>query len=44
MKLPKWAIPAGIAVIILLWGITQYNGLVGIQENVNTQWSQVENQ
>ena len=44
MKLPKGAIPAGIAVIILLWGITQYNGLVGIQENVNTQWSQVENQ
>ena len=44
MKLPKWAIPAGIAVIILLWGITQYNGLVGIQENVNTQWRQVENQ
>jgi lemA protein len=44
MKLPKWAIPAGIAVIILLWGITQYNGLVGIQENVNTQWSHVENQ
>ena len=44
MKLPKWAIPAGIVVIILLWGITQYNGLVGIQENVNTQWSQVENQ
>ncbi|EKY02234.1 LemA family protein [Porphyromonas catoniae F0037] len=44
MKFPKWVIPVAIIAILLLWGISQYNGLVGIQEQVNTQWSQVENQ
>jgi len=36
----------GIIIIILLavWGISSYNGLVDEQENVNQAWAQVENQ
>lgn len=36
----------GIVVVILLavWGISSYNGLVEKQENVNQSWAQVENQ
>ncbi len=39
----KWAV-AGVLVLVLLVGsISSYNGLVGADENVQTQWSQVEN-
>ena len=36
----------GIIIIILLavWGVSSYNGLVDEQENVNQAWAQVENQ
>ncbi len=39
----------GIIIIVLLvllamWGVGQYNGLVKQQESVNTEWSNVENQ
>lgn len=39
----------GIIIIVLLvllamWGVRQYNGLVKQQESVNTEWSNVENQ
>lgn len=36
----------GIIIVILLavWGISSYNGLVAKQENVNQSWAQVENQ
>lgn len=30
--------------LIVLWGISAYNGLVGSRENVNKSWSNVENQ
>lgn len=30
--------------IIAIWGITGYNGLVNMQENVDTQWANVETQ
>ena len=33
----------GVAVILVLWGAGQYNGLVTSQENVNTAWAQVQN-
>ena len=43
MKLPKWVIPVVILVLLALWGISKYNGLVDIDQNVKSQWSQVEN-
>ena len=44
MKLPKWIIPVVVIVLLALWGISKYNGLVTIDQNVKSQWSQVENQ
>jgi len=37
------AIAAIVAVIAVVWGVGQYNGLVKSQEAVNGAWSQVEN-
>ena len=37
------AIVAIVAVIAIVWGVSQYNGLVKSQESVNGAWSQVEN-
>ena len=44
MKRPKWVIPVVILALLALWGISKYNGLVDIDQNVKSQWSQVENQ
>lgn len=44
MKLPKWIIPVVVLVLLALWGISKYNGLVDLDQNVKSQWSQVENQ
>ena len=44
MKLPKWVISVVVLVLLALWGISKYNGLVDIDQNVKSQWSQVENQ
>ncbi len=44
MKLTKWVIPVVVLVLLALWGISKYNGLVDIDQNVKSQWSQVENQ
>ena len=44
MKLSKWVIPVVVLVLLALWGISKYNGLVDIDQNVKSQWSQVENQ
>ena len=44
MKLPKWVIPVVVLVLLARWGISKYNGLVDIDQNVKSQWSQVENQ
>lgn len=44
MKLPKWVIPVVVIVLLALWGISKYNGLVYLDQNVKSQWSQVENQ
>lgn len=43
MKFSKGIIAAIVAVLVLLWGVSKYNGLVGSQEQVNTAWAQVEN-
>lgn len=40
----KWIIPLGIIVIILLWGVSGYNGLVSQEEGVQNAWSNVETQ
>lgn len=32
-----------IAIILISWGVGIYNNLVGLNENVNKSWSQVEN-
>ncbi|MBO5795191.1 MAG: LemA family protein [Bacteroides sp.] len=33
-----------IAVLAVIWGVSAYNGLVTIDENVNTEWANVETQ
>lgn len=33
-----------VIVLVALWGILSYNGLVGIDENVSNQWANVETQ
>ena len=33
-----------IAVIAVIWGVSAYNGLVTLDENVNTEWANVETQ
>jgi LemA protein len=33
----------GVLVLLALWGIFSYNGLVGAQQAVESQWAQVEN-
>lgn len=38
------AIIGGVFVLMLLWGMSTFNGLVSMNEEINTQWSQVENQ
>lgn len=45
MKLPKLtagAVALIIIVLIAFWGISTYNKLVSMDENVNTQWANVE--
>lgn len=37
-----WIIPAGIALILVLWLMGSYNGLVSAQVNVDTSWGQVQ--
>lgn len=37
-----WLIFLGIIVVLGLWLMGQYNGLVGLNEKVDTQWAQVE--
>ena len=33
-----------IVAIILVWGVTSYNGLVSQDEKVNTEWANVQTQ
>mgnify|MGYP003500800348 CR=1 FL=1 len=43
-KLLPWIVVLGILAIIALWGVNVYNGFVTAQEEVESAWSQVENQ
>ena len=35
---------AAVVVLVFFWGMSGYNGLVSSQENVNSQWANVESQ
>ncbi|NPD92148.1 LemA family protein [Xylanibacter muris] len=39
-----WIIAGGIIVVLLLWGITGYNGMVSMDEGVQGKWANVETQ
>lgn len=38
----KWIIPVVVIVILAIWSISSYNGLVGVQADAKTAWSNVE--
>ena len=38
-----WIIIAAIALIVILWGVRRYNNFITLEEQVTTQWSNVEN-
>lgn len=40
----KWIIAAAVVVVLLLWGVGNYNGLVGMDETVQGRWADVETQ
>lgn len=44
MKHLKWIIPVGILLLLVLWGVGKYNSLVPMDQQVKSQWAQVENQ
>ena len=45
MKKNKGWIIAGVVILVIaLWGISGYNGLVSMDENVNGKWANVETQ
>ena len=39
-----WIVVLGVLAIAVVWGIGRYNAIITAEENVNTAWSQVENQ
>ena len=39
-----WLVVLVLAVVIVVWFISTYNGLVKQDELINGQWAQVENQ
>lgn len=39
----KTLIVVGIIVVVVIWLVSGYNNMVNLEENVTTQWSQVEN-
>lgn len=44
MKGKTTIIVIAVLAVLVIWGITSYNGLVKLQENVDKGWSNVENQ
>jgi LemA protein len=38
----KWIIPVAVIALLVIWSISSYNGLVGIQADAKTAWSNVE--
>lgn len=43
-KALPWIVVLGVLAIIALWGVGRYNAIVSAEEEVETAWSQVENQ
>lgn len=43
MKRWGWLVAVGIVALVAFWMVGQYNGLVGLEQNVRAQWGQVEN-
>lgn len=39
-----WVVVLGILAALTLWVVNVYNGLVSLEEKVETEWAQVENQ
>jgi LemA protein len=39
-----WIVVLGVLAIAIIWGVGRYNAIITAEENVNTAWSQVENQ
>lgn len=39
-----WIVVLAVLAIIILWGVSVYNGLVAAEEQVEAAWAQVENQ
>lgn len=39
-----WIIALAIVLLIVLWGVSKYNSFVTLNEQIDTQWAQVENQ
>lgn len=38
----KWIIPVVIIVILVIWAVSSYNGLVSVRANARTAWANVE--
>jgi LemA protein len=38
----KWLIAGGIILILVIWSASSYNGLVGVEADAKTAWSNVE--
>lgn len=43
-KISSWIVVLGVLAIVALWAVNVYNGLVQQEEQVETDWAQVENQ
>ena len=43
-KTIMWIVVLGVLAIAVIWGINRYNAIITAEEDVNTAWSQVENQ
>ncbi len=43
-SLPTWLLPLGILVVLVIWGVSQFNGLVTLDEDTNASWANVEAQ
>ena len=43
-KILTWIVVLGVLAIAVVWGVSRYNAIITAEENVNTAWSQAENQ
>ena len=41
--LTKWGIIGGVAILLIAGFFSMYNGIVGLEEEVNSSWAEVEN-